>query len=82
MTLSGFFTFLGVEKSAPDAARSWTRVGLVQGLESRIFYLSDDSLASKIEKLGLKASQQVEATISIKDSKGRTYFSLEDIETT
>ena len=80
MKLHGDFLFLGIESSSPQSEKKWTRVGLTQGMTSHIFYVSNDELLSKIEKLELKLGQNIKAEILISESKGRTYFSLVDIE--
>lgn len=80
MKLKGFFMFLGMESSPEGSEKIWHRIGLTQGLHSQIFYVGDDVVWEKIKKLGLKTGQQVSAEISISESKGKTYFSISDIE--
>lgn len=81
MRVKGLFVYLGLESSAPDSEKTWNRIGLTQGVQSRVFYISDDTVLAKIKKLNPAFGQKVEAEISISESNGRTYFSIVNLET-
>ena len=80
MRVRGDFLFLGIEDSPESSDKVWHRIGLPQGLHSQVFYISDAVLLSKIRTLDLELGQAVTAELSISESKGKTYFSILNIE--
>lgn len=70
--------FMGAEINvSPKDNKTYHKVGFMQGLESRIFYVDQktyDILA------GVVVGTELDVMINISDRDGKTYFSLEDYQ--
>ncbi len=77
MQLTGRFKYLGIEKGTSREGKSFTRLGLLQGLKSEILFPNDETL-SKVEKLQPMTDVNCLLSINVKDDK-TAYVSIQDI---
>lgn len=79
MKLAGQFLFMGTEKTeSQDGKKYFYKVGLMQGLESKKFYV-DQVTFERYQNIPI--ATQVDADIDIKEGKeGKVFFELCEVQ--
>lgn len=77
MELTGRFKFLGTEKGKTREGKEFTRLGLLQGLNSEVMYVNDD-IITKVEKLSVMTEVNCLLQINVRDDR-TAYVGIKDI---
>ncbi len=77
MELVGNFKFLGIEKGTSRDGKEYTRLGILQGLNSEIMFVADD-IATKASKFPALSDVVCHLSINVKDDR-TAYVNLKDI---
>lgn len=77
MKLTGRFKYLGIENGETKDGKKYTRLGILQGLNSEVLYPNEEVLR-KVEKL--PPMTEIEASLSITIKADKTaYVAIDDI---
>ena len=76
MKCNALMQYIGTETGTTRDGKTYTRIGLLQGLDSEKVYISDEML-EKVK--GMKPFTPVDCTLNIQFNGDRTYVNLLDI---